>query len=66
MERRNKRRFTYLKELIVDNHPPEEDPETSDSTSPTSTGSHDDPDCGDAVTSPPVFLTDGTKDGAKL
>ncbi|KAL4329161.1 hypothetical protein AHAS_Ahas13G0272400 [Arachis hypogaea] len=52
MEHRNKRRFTYLKELIVDNHLPEEDPETPNSTSPTSTGSHDDPDCGDAVTNP--------------
>ncbi|KAL4287105.1 hypothetical protein AHAS_Ahas19G0152900 [Arachis hypogaea] len=52
MERCNKRRLTYLKELIVGNHPPEEDPETPDSTSPTSTGSHDNPDCGDAVTSP--------------
>ncbi|KAL4371518.1 hypothetical protein AHAS_Ahas06G0173800 [Arachis hypogaea] len=48
-ERHNKRRFTYLKELLVGNHPPEEDP---DSTSFTSTGSHDSPACGDTVTSP--------------
>ncbi|KAL4356935.1 hypothetical protein AHAS_Ahas09G0136400 [Arachis hypogaea] len=28
MELRNKRQFTYLKELIVGNHPPEEDHRT--------------------------------------
>ncbi|KAL4322031.1 hypothetical protein AHAS_Ahas14G0169800 [Arachis hypogaea] len=66
MERRNKRRFTYLKELIVGNHPPKKNPDTPDCTLPTSTGSHDDPDCGDAVTNSPLFLTDGTEDGAKL
>ncbi|KAL4293931.1 hypothetical protein AHAS_Ahas18G0177400 [Arachis hypogaea] len=66
MEHRNKHRFTYLKELIVGNHPPEEDLDTPDSTLPTSTESHDRPDCGDAVTNPPLFLTDGTKDSAKL
>ncbi|KAL4294026.1 hypothetical protein AHAS_Ahas18G0186900 [Arachis hypogaea] len=38
MECRNKRRFTYLKELIVGNHPPEEEPNTPNSISPTSTG----------------------------
>ncbi|KAL4337601.1 hypothetical protein AHAS_Ahas12G0126500 [Arachis hypogaea] len=64
MERRNKRRLTYLKELIVGNHPPKEAPETLDSTSPTSTGNHIDTNCGDAVTSPPLLLTDGTEDGA--
>ncbi|KAL4293988.1 hypothetical protein AHAS_Ahas18G0183100 [Arachis hypogaea] len=53
MERRNKHQFTYLKELIVGNHPPEEDLDTPDSTLPTSTRSHDRPDSGDAVTSPP-------------
>ncbi|KAL4329515.1 hypothetical protein AHAS_Ahas13G0307800 [Arachis hypogaea] len=53
MEHRNKHRFTYLKELIVGNYPPEEEPDTPDSTLPTSTGSHDDPDCGYAVTNPP-------------
>ncbi|KAL4299252.1 hypothetical protein AHAS_Ahas17G0082300 [Arachis hypogaea] len=52
MEHRNKRQFTYLKELIVGNHPPEEEPDTPDSASSTRTGSHDNPDCGDAVTSP--------------
>ncbi|KAL4329190.1 hypothetical protein AHAS_Ahas13G0275300 [Arachis hypogaea] len=52
MEHRNKRRFIYLKELIIGNHPPKEDPDTPDSTSFTSTGSHDGPDGGDAATSP--------------
>ncbi|KAL4294044.1 hypothetical protein AHAS_Ahas18G0188700 [Arachis hypogaea] len=66
MECRNKCQFTYLKELIVGNHPPKEEPDTPDSTSPTSTRSHDNPDDGDAVTSPPLFLTDGTEDDAKL
>ncbi|QHN77811.1 uncharacterized protein DS421_19g656050 [Arachis hypogaea] len=28
-------------------------------------GSHDGPDCGDTATSPPLFLIDGTEDGAK-
>ena len=65
-ERRNKRRFTYLKELLVGNHPPEEDPDTPDSTSFTSTGSHDGLDCGDAATSPPLILINGTEDSAKL
>ena len=65
-ERRNKRQFTYLKELIVGNYPPEEEPDTPDSTLPTSTGSHDNHDGRDAVTSPPLFLTDGTEDGANL
>ncbi|KAL4373130.1 hypothetical protein AHAS_Ahas05G0051000 [Arachis hypogaea] len=66
IEHRNKRRFTYLKKLIVGHYPPKEDPETPDSTSPTSTGSHDDPDYGETATSAPLFLIDGTKDGAKL
>ena len=61
-ERRNKRRFTYLKELIMGKF---KDSDTPDSTSFTSTGSHDGPDCGDTATSPPLFLTDGTEDGAK-
>ena len=62
MERRNQRRFTYLKELIMGKF---KDLDTLDSTSFTSTGSHDGPDCGDTATSPPLFLTDGTEDGAK-
>ncbi|KAL4315932.1 hypothetical protein AHAS_Ahas15G0234500 [Arachis hypogaea] len=66
MECRNKRQLTYLKELIIGNHPLEEDPDTPDSTSSTSTGSHDNPNCGDVATSPPLLLTDGTEDGAKL
>ena len=53
-ERRNKRRFTYLNELLMGNY---KDPNTSESTSFTSTGSHDGSDCGDAVTSPP-FVPD--------
>ena len=61
-ERRNKRRFTYLKELIMGKF---KDSDTPDSTSFTSTGSHDGPDCGDTATSPSLFLTDGTEDGAK-
>ncbi|QHO01769.1 uncharacterized protein DS421_13g418010 [Arachis hypogaea] len=61
-ERRNKRRFTYLKELIMEKF---KDSDTPDSTSFTSTGSHDGPDCGETTTSPPLFLTDGTEDGAK-
>ncbi|KAL4371540.1 hypothetical protein AHAS_Ahas06G0176000 [Arachis hypogaea] len=52
-EHRNKCQFTYLKELIVGNHPPTEELETLDSTSTTSTGSHADLDCGDDVTRPP-------------
>ncbi|KAL4276270.1 hypothetical protein AHAS_Ahas20G0190400 [Arachis hypogaea] len=66
MKHRNKRRLTYLKELIIGNYPPKEDPETPDSTAPTSTGSPDDPNGGDPVTSPLLFLTDGTEDSAKL
>ena len=66
MELRNKHQFTYLKELIVGHHPPKEDPDTPDSTLFTSTGSHDGPDGGDAATSHPLFLTDGTEDNAKL
>ncbi|KAL4315941.1 hypothetical protein AHAS_Ahas15G0235400 [Arachis hypogaea] len=61
-EHRNKHRFTYLKALLLGNY---KDPDTSESTSFTSTGSHDDPDGGDTATSPPLFLTDGTEDGAK-
>ncbi|KAL4276777.1 hypothetical protein AHAS_Ahas20G0241100 [Arachis hypogaea] len=61
-ERRNKRRFTYLKEMIMGKF---KDSDTPDSTSFTSTGSHDGPDYGDTATSPPLFLTDGTEDGAK-
>ncbi|KAL4321857.1 hypothetical protein AHAS_Ahas14G0152400 [Arachis hypogaea] len=61
-ERPNKRRFTYLKELIMGKF---KDSDTPDSTSFTSTGSHDGPDCGDTATNPPLFLTDGTEDGAK-
>ncbi|QHN83381.1 uncharacterized protein DS421_20g704300 [Arachis hypogaea] len=61
-EHRNKRRFTYLKELIMGKF---KDSDTPDSTSFTSTKSHDGPDCGDTATSPPLFLTDGTGDGAK-
>ncbi|XP_072079089.1 uncharacterized protein [Arachis hypogaea] len=61
-ERRNKHRFTYLKELILGKF---KDSDTPDSTSFTSTGSHDGPDYGDTATSPPLFLTDGTEDGAK-
>ncbi|KAL4328146.1 hypothetical protein AHAS_Ahas13G0170900 [Arachis hypogaea] len=66
MECHNKCRLTHLKELIIGNHPPEEDPETPDFTLPTSTESHDDPNCGDAVTNPPLLPTDGTEDSAKL
>ncbi|KAL4391372.1 hypothetical protein AHAS_Ahas03G0238500 [Arachis hypogaea] len=65
-ERRNQRRFTYLMKLLIGNHPPDKDPDTPDSTSFTSTRSHDGPDSGDTATSPPLFLTDGTEDGAKL
>ncbi|KAL4275889.1 hypothetical protein AHAS_Ahas20G0152300 [Arachis hypogaea] len=61
-ERRYKRRFTYLKELLMGKY---KDPDTPDSTSFTSTGSHDGPDCGDTATSLPLFLTDGTEDVAK-
>ncbi|QHN77965.1 uncharacterized protein DS421_19g657410 [Arachis hypogaea] len=61
-ERRNKRRFTYLKEMIMGKF---KDSDTPDSTSFTSTGSHDGPDCGDTATSPPLFLTNGIEDGAK-
>ena len=61
-ERRNKRRFTYLKELLKGKY---RDSDTPNSTSFTSTGSHDGPDCGDTATSLPLFLTDGTEDGAK-
>ena len=61
-ERRNKRRFTYLKELIMGKF---KDSDTPDSTFFTSTGSHDGPDCGNTATNPPLFLTDGTEDGAK-
>ena len=69
-ERRNKRRFTYLKELIMGKLKELimgkfKDSDTPDSTSFTSTGSHDVSDYGDTATSPPLFLTDGTKDGAK-
>ncbi|XP_057754390.1 uncharacterized protein LOC130973756 [Arachis stenosperma] len=64
-ERRNHRRFKYLKELLTGNHILDEDPGTTDSTSFTNTGSHDGPDCGDTATSPPLFLTEGTEDGAK-
>ncbi|KAL4276009.1 hypothetical protein AHAS_Ahas20G0164300 [Arachis hypogaea] len=63
IERRNQHRFTYLKELLMENY---KDPDTPDSASFTSTGSHDGPDGGDTATSPLLFLTDGTEDGAKL
>ena len=56
------RRFKHLKELLKGRF---RDSDTPDSTSCTSTGSHDGPDDGDTTTSPPLFLTDGTVDGAK-
>ncbi|XP_016195380.1 uncharacterized protein LOC107636375 [Arachis ipaensis] len=46
IERRNKRQYNYLKELIVGTHPPPEQKDTPDSPSPSSTGSHDEPDSG--------------------
>ncbi|KAL4329949.1 hypothetical protein AHAS_Ahas13G0351200 [Arachis hypogaea] len=61
-EHHNKRRFTYLKELIMGKF---KDSDIPDSTSFTSIGSHDGPDYGDTATSLPLFLTDGTEDGAK-
>ncbi|XP_072072659.1 uncharacterized protein [Arachis hypogaea] len=61
-ERRHKRRFKHLKELLKGHF---KDSDTPNSTSFTSTGSHDGLDCGDTTTSPPLFLTDGTEDGAK-
>ncbi|KAL4397269.1 hypothetical protein AHAS_Ahas01G0175000 [Arachis hypogaea] len=61
-ERRNERRFKHLKELLKGRF---RDSDTPDSTSFTSTGSRTGHDCGDTATSPPLFLTDGTEDGAK-
>ncbi|KAL4315706.1 hypothetical protein AHAS_Ahas15G0211900 [Arachis hypogaea] len=56
------RRFKHLKELLKGHF---KDSDTPDSTSFTITGSYNGPDCGDTATSPPLFLTDDTEDGAK-
>ncbi|KAL4300562.1 hypothetical protein AHAS_Ahas17G0213300 [Arachis hypogaea] len=65
MERRNKRRYNYLKELIVGTQPPPELKDTPDSPSSSSTGSHGKPDSGGDASSPTLLLTDGTEDCAK-
>ncbi|KAL4306604.1 hypothetical protein AHAS_Ahas16G0194900 [Arachis hypogaea] len=61
-DRRNNRRFKHLRELLRGDC---KDSDTLESTSFTSTGSHDGPDCGDTATSPLLFLTDSTENGAK-
>ncbi|KAL4337445.1 hypothetical protein AHAS_Ahas12G0110900 [Arachis hypogaea] len=66
LECHNKRRYNFLKELIVGTHPPPEPKDTPDSPSSSSTGSHGKPDSGGDASSPTLLLTDGTKDRVKL
>ncbi|QHO19829.1 uncharacterized protein DS421_11g332470 [Arachis hypogaea] len=66
IERRNKRRYNYLKELIDCTHPPLEEPDTPESTSDHSMERHDEPDSGSDDSNPTLLITDGTEDRAKL
>ncbi|XP_072076686.1 uncharacterized protein [Arachis hypogaea] len=62
IECRNKRRFTYLKELIVSTHLPPEQKDIPDSPLPSSTESHDEPDSRGDAPNPTLLLPDGTED----
>ncbi|QHN92519.1 uncharacterized protein DS421_17g584460 [Arachis hypogaea] len=66
IERRNKRRYNYLKKLIGSINPPTEEPDTPECTSDHSMESNQEMDSGSDDSNPALLITDGTEDRAKL
>ncbi|KAL4293872.1 hypothetical protein AHAS_Ahas18G0171500 [Arachis hypogaea] len=65
-ERRNRRRYTFVKKLLSCLAPPMEEPEISTSTDTDNKVSDNDEEDGHSEVEPPLRLTQGTEDRANF